>query len=194
MLSTFSSAFTFLYFLSAVPQILAADCFGGEGVDPDVSNAWQLRQQICGNNACDNSDAARGDNHYCSLYTSFNGGRSQVQIQRNDPAGKYGNCWAATEDIIKQCLDNSSGSGITGDPNGSWRVGDEWYWVSIYHNDLNDPSGEVYDAEEQKLMFGPNQFCQGLSPGGGNSCINIPDNCYIEVPLSNSVPKVKCPM
>jgi len=45
-----------------------------------------------------------------------------------------------------------------------------------------------------RYMFGPDQFCQGLSPGGGSSCINIPEGCYIEVPTDNSVPTVNCNM
>lgn len=41
-------------------------------------------------------------------------------------------------------------------------------------------------------QFGPSQFCMGLSPGGGNTCINIPDGCYINVPIDNTIPTPIC--
>ncbi|KAI5781240.1 hypothetical protein EDC01DRAFT_666821 [Geopyxis carbonaria] len=46
-------------------------------------------------------------------------------------------------------------------------------------------------AGDQK--WGPSRFCQGLSPGGGDSCIDIPEGCYIVEPGWNFVPPVVCP-
>jgi len=169
MFSTISSAFSFICLLSSLPHILAADCYGGSGVDPDVGNTWILRQQMCGDNVCANSDADRGNNHFCTLYLPYNDGTSQIQLQRNDPSGNFEywyvflhndrrnsianvvfyHSWDAFADIIDQCFNNPSGSGLTSsDPNGSWKLGDEWYWVSILHNDLNEPSGEEYSVGE----------------------------------------------
>lgn len=53
----------------------------------------------------------------------------------------------------------------------------------------------ILEADFENLtryMFGPDQFCQGLSPGGGDSCIDIPDGCFIAVPLDNTVPQINC--
>ena len=40
--------------------------------------------------------------------------------------------------------------------------------------------------------MGPASFCQGLSPGGGESCLNVPTGCYIDIPVDNTVPPVEC--
>jgi hypothetical protein len=67
----------------------AATCYEGTGKAPNVDQAWDLRQQVCGSDACANSDTARGNNHYCNVYQYFNDGQSFVQLERNDPTGQY---------------------------------------------------------------------------------------------------------
>lgn len=79
-------------FLLGMAQIsLAATCYEGTGKAANVNQAWALREQICGRNACANSDAALGNNKYCNLFRYYNSGHSYVQIERNDPSGKYKN-------------------------------------------------------------------------------------------------------
>lgn len=182
-------------FLAIVNLTFAADCYGGEGIDPNVGSAWQLRDQVCGHNACGNQDTANGNNHFCSIFLPFGNGQA-VQMQRSDSSGQFKNCYDATENILTQCLDNSAGSGLTGDPNGSWKLGDEWYWITMNRSIGALPNEEFADMQNgvpiEGYMFGPDQFCQGLSPGGGDSCIDIPDGCFIAVPLDNTVPQINC--
>lgn len=45
---------------------------------------------------------------------------------------------------------------------------------------------------KRRIRYGPDKYCQGLSPGGGNSCTDIPADCYIVVPEYNVEPKVEC--
>src|SRR5438046_10526727 len=40
--------------------------------------------------------------------------------------------------------------------------------------------------------WGPGQFCQGLSPGGGDSCVTIPVGCYVVPSIGNVTPQVHC--
>lgn len=47
-------------------------------------------------------------------------------------------------------------------------------------------------APDNSVVIGPNQFCQGLSPGGGDSCLDIPANCGVVKPLSNVIPTIAC--
>lgn len=42
------------------------------------------------------------------------------------------------------------------------------------------------------VQYGPSKFCQGLSPGGGGSCMDIEEGCYIVVPEDNTQPKPVC--
>ena len=49
-----------------------------------------------------------------------------------------------------------------------------------------------YTSDDEDLQYGPSQFCQGLSPGGGESCMDIPSGCYIIKPLFNVVPTPIC--
>lgn len=42
------------------------------------------------------------------------------------------------------------------------------------------------------LLVGPTVFCQGLSPGGGDSCISIASGCYASSPLYNVIPQTTC--
>lgn len=76
----------FLHFSSA------ADCWGSTGVDPNNSkqSAWDLRDAVCGHNACAASDAERGDNHECTISQPF-AATGLVTIQRHDPSGNYPN-------------------------------------------------------------------------------------------------------
>jgi len=64
-------------------------------------------------------------------------------------------------------------------------------------------SGLPYPAVQQQSaiakrapgdqLWGPTQFCQTLSHGGGPpSCIDIPERCFIIVPSFNIVPTVQC--
>ena len=57
-----------------------------------------------------------------------------------------------------------------------------------------DPTGypAEYADDDDDLQYGPSQFCEGLSPGGGNTCIDIPDGCYIIKPVDNVVPTPVC--
>ncbi|KAF2035928.1 hypothetical protein EK21DRAFT_84315 [Setomelanomma holmii] len=169
----------------------AATCYEGQGRAPNVNQAWDLRAQVCGSNACANSDAAQGNNHYCNVYQYFNDGQSFVQLERNDPSGQYKSCWDAFENILNQCLDNGSGSGFNNEvPNGNWQVGDEWYWIHMNNTVAATPPLDL-DNSADRYQFGPSKFCQGLSPGG-SSCITIPSGCYIEIPLYNYVPEIHC--
>ncbi|KAI9786580.1 MAG: hypothetical protein M1839_006129 [Geoglossum umbratile] len=44
------------------------------------------------------------------------------------------------------------------------------------------------------IINGPNpNYCIGVSPGGGQACVNIPDGCYVVAPQDNTVPPVRCP-
>ena len=82
-------SFAFVSLLSAsIPSILAADCFNGQGRDPNVDVAWTLRDQICGQGACGFSDQALGSNQYCTLFKPIPGG-GYVQMQRFDPSGQF---------------------------------------------------------------------------------------------------------
>jgi hypothetical protein len=80
-----------LFILSMAQISVAATCYEGSGKAANANQAWTLREQICGHNACANSDAARGNNKYCNLFRYYNSGQSYVQIERNDPSGKYKN-------------------------------------------------------------------------------------------------------
>ncbi|KAF2729853.1 hypothetical protein EJ04DRAFT_527470 [Polyplosphaeria fusca] len=187
-----------LSLLLLTPPTSAATCYEGTGLVPNIDQAWDLRTRICGTNACSSSDSARGDNHFCRLALPFNNGRSFVDIQRNDPSGLYKNCWVGTENILKECMANANGEGFTsGVPNGNWREGDEWYWVTVNNTDAGEMPLDLGDENVGQTgvdgyMFGPNSYCEGLSPGGGSTCIDIPDGCYIAVPESNYVPEVIC--
>ena len=52
------------------------------------------------------------------------------------------------------------------------------------------PAG--YKRDDEDRQYGPSQFCQGLSPGGGETCIDIPAGCYIIIPEDNTVPTPIC--
>ena len=41
-------------------------------------------------------------------------------------------------------------------------------------------------------LMGPSEICQGFSPGGGESCVQIPVGCYVDVPVDNTVAEVQC--
>ncbi|KAH8722452.1 hypothetical protein GQ44DRAFT_828984 [Phaeosphaeriaceae sp. PMI808] len=180
-----------LLLLGVAETSFAATCYEGTGKLANIKQAWDLREQVCGHNACANSDAALGSNHYCNLFKYFNKGQSYVQLERNDPSGKFKNCWDAFENIIQQCMNNASGSGFKNDmPNGNWRVGNEWYW--IHFNNAATPGAPSGNTGRQ-YVYGPNKYCRGLSPGGGPpSCVKIPKNCYVIVPLDNVLPDIKC--
>jgi hypothetical protein len=116
--------------------------------------------------------------------------------------------WDAFENILNQCLDAASGPGFKNEqPNGNWQLGDEWYWIHINNTvapkaplDLGSDGEKSFDPLCYlyitilivcRYMFGPNQYCQGFSPGG-SSCTTIPEGCYIVVPTFNVAPQVKC--
>ena len=80
-----------LLLLGIAETSFAATCYEGTGKIANIEQAWQLREQVCGQNACAKSDASRGNNHYCSLFKYFNNGQSYVQLERNDPSGNYKN-------------------------------------------------------------------------------------------------------
>jgi hypothetical protein len=80
-----------LLLLGIAETTFAATCYEGTGKIANIEQAWDLREQICGHNACAKSDAARGNNHYCNQFKYFNSGQSYVQLERNDPTGKYKN-------------------------------------------------------------------------------------------------------
>lgn len=80
-----------LFLLGTTKLSLAATCYEGTGKLANVKEAWDLREQVCGRNACARSDAARGNNQYCNMFKYFNKGQSYVQLERNDPSGKYKN-------------------------------------------------------------------------------------------------------
>jgi hypothetical protein len=83
-------AYRLLLAFSILKSCAAATCYEGQGKAPNIQLAWDLRQQICGSeNACSRSDAARGNNHYCTLYRFFNRGVSFIQFERNDPSGQH---------------------------------------------------------------------------------------------------------
>ncbi|KAL8741895.1 MAG: hypothetical protein Q9190_005557 [Brigantiaea leucoxantha] len=176
----------------------AADCWGSTGVDPNDSkqSAWDLRDAVCGHNACAASDAEQGNNHYCTISQPF-GETGAVTIQRHDSSGNFPNCYDALENIINQCFSDQSASfDPSSSPNGRWTIGDEWYWITMDYEEPA-PSGDEVDVDDGRsdtsgTLMGPSQFCQGLSPGGGSSCIQVPDGCYIDVPLDNTVPDVQC--
>ncbi|KAH7402394.1 hypothetical protein DE146DRAFT_631618 [Phaeosphaeria sp. MPI-PUGE-AT-0046c] len=128
-----------LVLLSISAKSLAATCYEGTGQIANIQEAWDLREQVCGHNACKNSDAARGNNHYCNVFRFYNSGTAYVQLERNDPSGQYKNCWDAFENILQQCMNDPNGSGFKNQrSNGNWKVGNEWYWI---HFNLNAKSG-----------------------------------------------------
>src|SRR5277367_4719998 len=88
--------------LTSFHQAFAANCYGGSGIDPDASSAWQLRDQVCGHNICAGSDAAYGNNHFCSIFLPFANGQA-VQIQRSDPTGQFTNWYVQLPSLSKIC-------------------------------------------------------------------------------------------
>lgn len=51
----------------------------------------------------------------------------------------------------------------------------------------------VKDADcTHSTLMGPSSYCQGYSAGGSDSCTNVPANCYIDIPIDNTVPQVEC--
>jgi hypothetical protein len=95
-LQAWNMAYRLLLAFSNLKSCTAATCYEGQGKAPNIQLAWDLRQQICGSeNACSKSDAARGNNHYCTLYRFFNRGVSFIQFERNDPSGYYKNWYAS---------------------------------------------------------------------------------------------------
>jgi hypothetical protein len=161
--------------------------------------ASHLSDQICKQNGCAASDAHLGNNHYCQLSIPYELG-NMVSLQRNDPTGAFKDCTSAFQNIISQCYQTGSDS-FNPNPNGRWAVGEQWYWVT-----MNDtvPIHGTSEAELEEVLVGkngqvlgetlegPTKFCQGLSPGGGDSCIDIPVGCRITVPLYNVVPELDC--
>lgn len=43
-----------------------------------------------------------------------------------------------------------------------------------------------------KVKWGPASHCMGFGPGSGTTCFNIPQNCFIMIPLDNTIPYVFC--
>jgi hypothetical protein len=79
----------------STPMVLAADCFGGQGQSKYASYAWKLRAQICGSNACAQSDSINGNNQFCTLSIPADDGAT-IELQRGDPSGQYTNWYVPT--------------------------------------------------------------------------------------------------
>jgi hypothetical protein len=47
-------------------------------------------------------------------------------------------------------------------------------------------------SDSSIITLGPKQYCEGLSPGGGGTCFQIPENCGIVNPISNTMPTIVC--
>ncbi|KAG0637807.1 hypothetical protein HOY80DRAFT_1050264 [Tuber brumale] len=182
---------------------LAADCIGGKGEHPDVEWAREIEGSLCGT-GCELNYQEVG-NKECSLQTIIRNGTA-VLAYRSNPTGQYGNCKGALDNIITQCfLDKSQTySGSTKKTQGNWKLGDESYWVAIETADqyLYDPLEELsvsVNVDDNpatpagNIIRGPNKFCVGLSHGGGETCIDIPEECLIIVPGSNVIPPIICP-
>lgn len=71
---------------------LAANCYGSTGVDPNhsVQTAWDLRDAVCGHDACAVSDSEQGNNQLCVIYQPF-ADTGMVEIQRHDSTGAFPN-------------------------------------------------------------------------------------------------------
>ena len=66
------------------------------------------------------------------------------------------------------------------------------------------PGGDEAEAPERtseifprglkagEQLCGPTSFCQGLSPGGGDTCTPVPEGCCITVPVDNTIPRPVC--
>ncbi|RPA97820.1 hypothetical protein L873DRAFT_1844606 [Choiromyces venosus 120613-1] len=202
-------------FALSVATTLAADCFGDKGEHPEVAWARELQESMCGT-GCALNDQEVG-NKECSLATIIKNGTA-VLAYRSDPTGQYKNCppsiYHANTDISKGALDNAitqcfldksqAYTGAMKKTQGNWKLGDESYWISIETADqyLYDPLEELsvsvnVDDDPKtpagNIIRGPNKFCTGLSHGGGDTCIDIPDACLIIVPAYNIIPPIICP-
>ena len=55
--------------------------------------------------------------------------------------------YGALDNIIKQCFSDTSASfDASSDPNGSWSVGDEWYWITMNYT-MPSAASEGDDVE-----------------------------------------------
>ena len=97
-------------------------------------------------------------------------------VRQGPNANKIELCsYDATENILTQCLDNSAGSGLTGDPNGSWKLGDEWYWITMNRSIGALPNEEFADMQNGVPIEGyvPQQCC-------------LPTNALMQICSTNS--------
>lgn len=116
--------------------------------------------------------------------------------------------WDAFANIIDQCFNNhnvnyqNTGAGTYG----KWVFNGQTYLLDYKFKALNggdvaplsengvwDEDGPVGDSgDSDQFHFGPDTFCIGTGPGGGQACVDIPDGCFVVVPLDNRVPTPIC--
>src|SRR6266498_2461866 len=54
-----------IYFLA--PATRGANCYGDNGPHPQETYAWEVRQAVCGNGACNDQFAALGSRTNCTM-------------------------------------------------------------------------------------------------------------------------------
>lgn len=107
---------------------------------------------MCGDNGCALSDASRGNNAECTLYTQIRN-RTVARAYRSTTTGNYKYCWDALGNAITQCFRDTSQpyTGKEGKTQGNWALGGESYWIQIYTSDefaLYEPTDQAVIGAE----------------------------------------------
>ncbi|KAF2491905.1 hypothetical protein BU16DRAFT_621392 [Lophium mytilinum] len=185
-------------------RILAADCYGDVGVHPDLVWIESMAEVLCGT---DNECSAQGDPTECTLTMPISNGAAAIGF-KSSSSQDFSSCTSATQNIIDLCFNTQSVtySQSTGETYGNWSYGGQYYLLTIDispdHGFSTEPEEEIlaWDPEDilmdgsgdtDQYVYGPTQWCQGLSPGG-ESCMQIDAGCYIVVPQDNVIPEQIC--
>ncbi|KAF4426634.1 hypothetical protein F53441_14110 [Fusarium austroafricanum] len=105
---------------------LAADCFGNsqKGIDQFQQAYWDARSKMCGNSDCgfQQSCTTNGSKTIKGLISLT----VNVELKRKNTGNTKGfkDCWAATENIIVQCVRGSA------QMSGSWEANGQLYQMN----------------------------------------------------------------
>jgi hypothetical protein len=138
---------------------------------------------MCGDNGCALSDAERGDNTECVIYTQIKN-RTIARVYRSTTTGNYEHCWDALGNAIEQCFRDISESytGAEGITQGTWSLDGEYYWVQIWTSD----EFAIYEPEGQGVIGIDLDEVDNDPDTPGRELVYLINNCSIDANVARS--------